>query len=758
MLSNYSAETNKIVELIENYEASLPIEANKKILREINLPGNLKANLEYLDYYLNNLDVKLDVVVMGKFKSGKSSFLNHLIERDIAVVDVERMTYSLNYITYGEKANCTLIYNSKKHESMTIDEVNKILIENRGVVAFQKNLEKIEFSYPYEELKNVNLWDTPGLGANNELDREKTISIMKDADVILWLLDITAIGDSGDKTYLDRLLTLNKPIVCIVNKIDRVDDFESHKFETLEYINDIYPNSFSKLFFCGSLNKAIGEGIGIQDIKRFLETNIFQKKKELIIKSTINSIKNIIQNIENTLDTFRDEIEGNLQNYKNFEDEINDRVAKLLPGLMADVDRYVSSVVYEEEYKIILSKIKSEKNISSEKYEKEIINLLENSSRKYVEDLILMIKGKMNDYWKNVIYKSSEILLYEDGEFIISQNDLIKKDTEIVSNLPSNLFSEADLKIGAGVGSLTGAASIIAGNALAASIAGGMFAGIGVVALQAYFKVKESKRITEETTKIRNIIDKEKKDFNRKVVRGNIQNNIQLLNNDLKSKLLNDASLKILKSGNYYDNKNISKRISKFLESKDATYDILDRYYTEHVEDDIFRKRVKLTNFIIFRDNPNTGIEKLVAVLTTASRFVYFVDPYFDEKSISWIKQINSEIPVKILLYFIDQQIEQHNVFLTRLQELRNGRNAGINVRLLKYKFQKGTPLHDRFIFSGDWGIQLGNGLDAIGKQDISVNFISETKRFKENFFDKYWDAKSIQFEDKEKQIIKYDL
>ncbi len=105
-----------------------------------------------------------------------------------------------------------------------------------------------------------------------------------------------------------------------------------------------------------------------------------------------------------------------------------------------------------------------------------------------------------------------------------------------------------------------------------------------------------------------------------------------------------------------------------------------------------------------------------------------------------------------------DEKIEEHHHFIKNLTKLRENRTAPVLVRFLKFKHTGGTPLHDRFIFSNSWAIQMGNGLDVVGFKDVSISFIDNHREYQRNFFDKYWDMKYLKTEIREKQVIGYDV
>ena len=88
------------------------------------------TNLEILDI---NESKPLKLVVVGEVKSGKSTLVNALLEKDISETDVLEATSSIIEVSYGDE-----------YESKIVD----------GVINISLNLEL---------LKRINIVDTPGL-------------------------------------------------------------------------------------------------------------------------------------------------------------------------------------------------------------------------------------------------------------------------------------------------------------------------------------------------------------------------------------------------------------------------------------------------------------------------------------------------------------------------------------------------------------------------------------------------------------------
>ena len=119
--------------------------------------------------------------LIGRPNVGKSTLMNHLIGQKIAIT--------------SEKAQTTR------------SQIRTVYTDERGQIVFE---------------------DTPGLTrAKNKLGRfmvdvaEKTIA---DADVILWIVEAGAYLGTSEQEILERLRKVNKPLVLVVNKVDKVQD------------------------------------------------------------------------------------------------------------------------------------------------------------------------------------------------------------------------------------------------------------------------------------------------------------------------------------------------------------------------------------------------------------------------------------------------------------------------------------------------------------------------------------------------------
>lgn len=102
---------------------------------------------------------------------------------------------------------------------------------------------------------------------------------------------------------------------------------------------------------------------------------------------------------------------------------------------------------------------------------------------------------------------------------------------------------------------------------------------------------------------------------------------------------------------------------------------------------------------------------------------------------------IPDDIDIRIISYALmtDEYKDKLAVFKKKLQEFRDQRFGSVEVKLIKFANRTQTPIHDRALFSQDWGLSFSNSLSQIGsKHDIVVRRILSKER-ETTDFDDFW-------------------
>ena len=166
------------------------------------------------------------VGIIGRANVGKSSLLNSLLGRKIAIVSNKSQT---------TRNNIQGIYNEK--------DLQIIFVDTPGI-------------------------HKPTHKMGKELNRHAYYSI-DDVDVIMLVVDGSTKLGSGDKYVLDRLKDVSKPVILVINKIDKLSKEEIFN-KILEY-KDLYP--FKEIVPISALKSKNTDTL-IKVLKKYLTDNI----------------------------------------------------------------------------------------------------------------------------------------------------------------------------------------------------------------------------------------------------------------------------------------------------------------------------------------------------------------------------------------------------------------------------------------------------------------------------------------------------
>src|SRR5437660_4792524 len=106
---------------------------------------------------------ELSVAVIGRFKAGKSSFLNHFLERDLLPVGVTPVTAVVTEIGYGEDERATVHYLDGRAEVVTLDRIRYFIAESDNPENVKRvSVLKIELP-ELAQMRTLRFVDMPGL-------------------------------------------------------------------------------------------------------------------------------------------------------------------------------------------------------------------------------------------------------------------------------------------------------------------------------------------------------------------------------------------------------------------------------------------------------------------------------------------------------------------------------------------------------------------------------------------------------------------
>lgn len=243
------------------------------------------------DALRKDCNAPVEIMVMGSFSTGKSSFINALLGQELTVVGALPTTAVITKIVYGINDTVKVVYRDKQEKEYDFSVFKKLTSESGdGWKKEHEQIEYVEISTNNDILKNINIIDSPGLDTINEQHIITTKRFVNEADVVFWVFSVENGVTSVEMENLQELDARLQPI-AIVNKMDTLDDDEDDPDKLIEH-------------FKKRLRKHVKTVIGIS--AEYMLQGIKEKDAELIKESNIPQVKKYVEN----------EIIPNSSNYK----------------------------------------------------------------------------------------------------------------------------------------------------------------------------------------------------------------------------------------------------------------------------------------------------------------------------------------------------------------------------------------------------------------------------------------------------------
>ncbi len=279
----------------------------------------------------------MKVAITGQFSSGKSTFLNALLSKNILPTGITPVTSKVNYIKYGDELKIKIKYVDGREEFQSVEHIAKFT-DQRGEV---EEIEYLTLYVPLALLKEVEFVDTPGLNSQAITDTTTTQKVLKEVDGIIWLSLIDNAGKLSEAKVLEEYLNeyQNKSL-CVLNQKDK---FSKEQVEqTTQYVQKSFAEFFSEVIpisakqalesrshdknvlideeleeFLHKLSKDIKSN-ALTDIKSSYES--YQKQVNSILNSDLNKNIELLKesNIELVLDFINAEIRPIANSSKEF--------------------------------------------------------------------------------------------------------------------------------------------------------------------------------------------------------------------------------------------------------------------------------------------------------------------------------------------------------------------------------------------------------------------------------------------------------
>ena len=399
----------------------------------------------------------MEVAITGQFSSGKSTFLNALLSRNILPTGITPVTSKVNFINYGEEYKLKITYKSGAEEYHTIDNIAAFTDQR------EKEMDDIKYLTlyaPMDILKDISFVDTPGLNSQSQSDTDTTRRVLRDVGGIIWLTLIDNAGKMSEAEVLEEYMEhFKNKSLCVLNQKDKFSDEQVQT--TTNYVSEKFDKYFAQVTPI-SAKQALDSRAHQKRV--LLEDQFENITKEF--KSELNKNLEVesLDFFQNQFDSFKKEI--NKINQKDMTDDMESLRQSNINEVLEFIENTIRPQAHESKAFAIKKDLKNICEILIKEYqtilgvydslieildssEDEILNAFDDIHQTYSKELFTIynsLEGIMekiaNETFKNV--KTIQAHRYEEkGGFLSKDNfEKVAYDTYWIDsdNVYKNLF------------------------------------------------------------------------------------------------------------------------------------------------------------------------------------------------------------------------------------------------------------------------------------------------------------------------------
>jgi GTP-binding protein EngB required for normal cell division len=205
-----------------------------RLADELGLP-NLQSKIGACRTMLRG-DDSLDVAVLGRFKSGKSSLLNHIAGRDALPIGVVPLTAVITKLRYGAIERARALFLDGASRAIGLEEIGRYVSEKenpdnvRRVAAVDIELPSLERFAPLQFV------DTPGLGSAFAHNTAAALEWLPNVGAAIVTVSVDAPLSERDLALLAELRRHTSAITLLLTKADLLDD--AQRIEVRAFVDE----------------------------------------------------------------------------------------------------------------------------------------------------------------------------------------------------------------------------------------------------------------------------------------------------------------------------------------------------------------------------------------------------------------------------------------------------------------------------------------------------------------------------------------
>jgi len=173
----------------------------------------------------------LNIAVLGRFKAGKSSFLNHLLGKALLPVGVIPVTTVVTEIQYGPEERAQVRFLDGRTESMELGRIGEFISESENPEN-QKQVAQVRVELPsMYRYRKIRFVDTPGLESVLEHNTDASLEWLPNVGLALVAVGVDPPLSRHDIELIRSLSRYTPNISLLLTKVDVLEPDEREQVQ-----------------------------------------------------------------------------------------------------------------------------------------------------------------------------------------------------------------------------------------------------------------------------------------------------------------------------------------------------------------------------------------------------------------------------------------------------------------------------------------------------------------------------------------------
>jgi GTP-binding protein EngB required for normal cell division len=169
---------------------------------------------------------ELSIAIIGRFKAGKSSFLNHFLGRNLLPVGVVPVTTVVTEIVYGPREEASVRFVDGRVKGMTLENISAYIAESKNP-GNEKRVSVVTVELPaLEPFRGLRFVDMPGLESALAHNTDASLNWLPNVGVALVAVSVDPPLSQQDLVLLKSLYRYTPNVSILLTKVDLLSETE----------------------------------------------------------------------------------------------------------------------------------------------------------------------------------------------------------------------------------------------------------------------------------------------------------------------------------------------------------------------------------------------------------------------------------------------------------------------------------------------------------------------------------------------------